>query len=321
MTLTLSRFQGSLAVLLCGLSFSFGPLTFRALREADEWQYLSHRSFSAALVSALIISMAGRNPVRAVVDAGIRQFLAGLVLGTMFTLFVVALSRVSAAFVLLMQTTSPFYAAFLARVFLREPISRDTVIAMVAAAIGVGVMVGGNLGTGDAIGIVLSVALAVALGSYSVLIRSTPTGDPGVPTLVAGTSAGVGAGLVALFSGAGVAVPGFDLAMAFLAGGVLIGLFVPVWNFAHRFVPTAEVNMLIITEVVMAPIWLWVFRDEEPTKGTLIGGAITLFAVCWLTLRAGKLDRHLSSHQGDQPRGLHAGAVPGFQRRRSVSPS
>ena len=310
----LSRLQGSLAVLVCGLAFSFGPLTFRAVREADEWQYLSHRSFAAALVSAAVIVTAGRNPFRAVVAAGRRQVLAGLLLAAMFSLFVVALSRVSAAFVLLMQSTSPFYAAILGRVFLKEPVSRDTLVAIAVATVGVVVMVGGNVGDSDLVGIVLSVALSVALGAYSVLVRSSPARDPGVPTLVGGTTAGVVAGLVALGTGAGVAVPAFDLLMAFVAGGLLIGLFTPIWNYAHRFVPPADVSLLLISEVVAAPVWVWVFRDERPTNETLLGGAIALAAVTWLTTRAARSNDHDLPDQMGRERGLHVGAVPGFRR-------
>ncbi len=313
---TLSRFQGSMAVLLCGLAFSFGPLTFRALREADEWQYLSHRSFAAALVSAMVIVAAGRNPVRAVVDAGRRQVMAGLLLAAMFSLFVVALSRVSAAFVLLMQSTSPFYAALLGRIFLKEPVSRDTIVAIVAATVGVVVMVGGNVGDGDAVGIALSVVLSIALGAYAVLIRSAPARDPGVPTLVGGTTAGVAAAVVAMGTGVGVAVPAFDLLMAFVAGGLLIGLFTPIWNYSHRFVPPADVSLLLISEVVAAPVWVWVFRDERPTNGTLLGGAITLAAVTWLTVRAARSGDHDLPDRMGRERGLHVGAVPGFRRYR-----
>ncbi|MEC8920443.1 MAG: DMT family transporter, partial [Actinomycetota bacterium] len=152
----LTRQQGSLVVLFCGLMFSFGPLAFRALREADAWQFLFHRSWATAVVSAAIIVAAGRNPLRSVVEAGLRQVAAGLVVAGLFTLFIVALSRASAAFVLLMQSTSPFYAALFGRIFLKEPVGRDTLMAMVVAAVGVVVMVGGNVGSGDALGTLLS---------------------------------------------------------------------------------------------------------------------------------------------------------------------
>ena len=40
----LTRFQGSMLVLAAGTTFSLGPLTFRALLEADAWQYLDRKS-------------------------------------------------------------------------------------------------------------------------------------------------------------------------------------------------------------------------------------------------------------------------------------
>ena len=311
----LSRLQGSLVVLFCGLMFSFGPLTFRALRDADAWQFLFHRSWATAVVSAAVIVAAGRNPLRSVVEAGLRQVAAGLVVAALFTLFIVALSRASAAFVLLMQSTSPFYAALFGRIFLKEPVGRDTLMAMVVAAVGVVVMVGGNVGSGDALGTLLSAILPIALGGYAVLIRSSPIRDPGVPMLVGGTAGAVAAAAVSSF-GPGVVVPAYDVLMGVIAGGLLIGVFAPVWNYAHRFVPPADVSLLLISEIVMAPVWLWIWRDETPSTETLIGGAISLAAVLWLTFRMARDGEPALSARG---RGLHVGSVPGFRCYRPSS--
>ena len=182
----LTRFQGSMLVLAAGTTFSFGPLTFRALLEADAWQYLFYRSFSAAVVATLTIMVLGRNPIRSIVEAGPRQAVAGLALGSCFVLFIPSLSRATAAFVLLLQCTSPFVAAILGRVFLRERVRRDTVAAMLVASIGVAIMVGGGLDGGDRLGILFSLLLPVCLGGYTVLIRSSPARDPGVPTVIGG---------------------------------------------------------------------------------------------------------------------------------------
>ena len=118
------------------------------------------------------------------------------------------------------------------------------------------------------------------------------------------------AGLISLF-GPGLALPARDVLMGFVGGGLLLGLGVPMWNYAHRFVPVAEVNLLLITEVVLAPVWLWIWPGERPSTTTLIGGGIALAAVTWLTVvtaRAGEMER--------APRriGLHAGAAPGYRR-------
>lgn len=306
----LTRLQGFLVVLAAGTMFSFGPLTFRAVVEADEWQYLFHRAFWTGVIAALVIGCRGRNPLAAVRASGRRQQLAGVLLGAMFGLFVVALSRATAAFVLLLQCTSPFYAALLARVFLGERVGRRTIVAMVVAAAGIVTMVGGNIGSSDPVGIVLALLLPVCLGTYTTLVRSAPADDPGAPTVVAGFFAATVAGIVSL-AGPGLDLPIRDVAMGFIGGGVLLGLGVPLFNYAHRFVPVAEVNLLLVTEIVLAPVWLWIWPGERPTVTTLIGGGITLAAVTWLTVS--------TARRGGMVRaplrvGLHAGATPGYWR-------
>ena len=314
MAVKLSRFQGSIVILCCGVAFSFGALTFRYLEEADEWQYLFVRGLSAALVSFLIILGMGRNPFRSVIEAGSAQIVAGLIMGGLFTLYIVALSRVTAAFVLLIQSTSPFYAAIFARFFLKESLTRDTGIAMFVSLVGVIVMVGGGLESGDPLGIILSVVLSIALGGYTVLVRSSPARDPGVPTVVGGSASALVAGLLAGF-GPGLEMSGNDVFMAFIGGGILIGAFTPFWNYAHRFVPSADISLLLISEIVAAPLWVWIWVDETPRTETLVGGAICLISVIWLTLRSSTEEDH-KFERLEQTRALHVGAVPSLFRIR-----
>ena len=309
---TLSRFQGSIAVLICGLSFSFGPLTFRAVDEADAWQYLFWRCSATAIVSIIIICLAGHNPFRSVSEAGRNQIIAGLFTAAMFTLFIIALSRATAAFVLLMQCTSPFYAAIFSRILLKEPVERKTLIAMTLSILGVGVMVGGNLGSGDAIGTTLAIILPMFLGGYTVLVRSSPIRDPGVPVIIGGITGAIVAAAVSL-PGPGLNVPLNDIMMAFISGGVLIGLFAPLWNYAHRFVPAADVSLLLISEVIAAPIWLWIWMNETPASSTLIGGGICLASVTWLTRQAARYIKS-SSRLSKRIHGLYVGAAPIFKR-------
>jgi len=314
MAVKLNRFQGSIVILCCGVAFSFGALTFRYLEEADEWQYLFVRGLSAALVSFLIILGMGRNPFRSVIEAGSAQIVAGLIMGGLFTLYIVALSRVTAAFVLLIQSTSPFYAAIFARFFLKESLTRDTGIAMFVSLVGVIVMVGGGLESGDPLGIILSVVLSIALGGYTVLVRSSPARDPGVPTVVGGSASALVAGLLAGF-GSGLEMSGNDVFMAFIGGGILIGAFTPFWNYAHRFVPSADISLLLISEIVAAPLWVWIWVDETPRTETLVGGAICLISVIWLTLRSSTEEDH-KFERLEQTRALHVGAVPSLFRIR-----
>ena len=41
-----------------------------------------------------------------------------------------------------------------------------------------------------------------------------------------------------------------------------------------------------MSEIVLGPVWVWWAYDETPANATLLGGAVILVAVVWLTLQA-----------------------------------
>jgi len=53
-----------------------------------------------------------------------------------------------------------------------------------------------------------------------------------------------------------------------------------------RYVPAAQVSILALLEVVLAPIWVWIFVNEVPSATTLIGGVIVLGGVMYQALGA-----------------------------------
>jgi drug/metabolite transporter (DMT)-like permease len=46
-----------------------------------------------------------------------------------------------------------------------------------------------------------------------------------------------------------------------------------------RHVPAAELALLSLTEVILSPIWVWLWVGEIPSLATLAGGAIVLAAI------------------------------------------
>lgn len=269
-----------------GFVFSFGGLAFRAVEGATDWQYLFYRGTSVAVAMAVLLWIRhGRAGLVRLRTAGWRQVAAGVVLGGMFTLFVTALARTTVAITLFMQAAAPFAAALLGWIFLRERVRRPTWVAMAVAASGIALMVGGRPDTGSALGLLLAGGIPIGLGVYSVLLRSTPAVEPAVPALVAGVVAGLAAGVVAL-SGPGLAVSLRDVVLGVIGGGVLLGIGLPMFNAGHRAIPAAEVNVLLLVEVILGPLWVWIWPGETPATTTLIGGAIVLAAVAGVALIA-----------------------------------
>ena len=95
----------------------------------------------------------------------------------------------------------------------------------------------------------------------------------------------LGATAAALANG-GLAVSWRDAALACVSGGVALGIGLPLFNLGHRSVPAARVSLLLMTEIVLAPLWVWIWPGETPRVGTLIGGAIVLAAVVWLVTKS-----------------------------------
>ena len=167
-----SETVASLLVLLAGVVFSFGPLIFRSTSgEASAWQYMFWRFIGlGAVAGAGLIAMGVllcRRPQPRWRDAG-----GGLMMCGCNVCFIVALDRVDAATVLLLQSLAPWSAALLGWALLREPVDKHTCLTMVLATAGVAIM-GTDWGTADAVGLGAAITIAVLLGSYAVVIRAS----------------------------------------------------------------------------------------------------------------------------------------------------
>lgn len=273
--------------------FSFGALFFRATDDVDAWQYLAFRGAGAVAVVGPLLLWQNRADVGA-----IRRRLpwqhaaAGAVLGTLMISFIVALSRADAAFVLLFQALAPITAAIFSWLLLRERFERDAAAAAVAALVGVTIMVASGLDAGVGWAVLIVAYIPLGLGVYSSLIRAGAEGDPLVPVLIAG-SITTAAGVVVSLATDGLAVSGRDLVIGLLAGALLIGVPLPFFNYAQKAVPAPDATLLLMSEIVLGPIWPWLVYDETPTGATLVGGAIILVAVVWLTTRTSSTEERV----------------------------
>lgn len=281
----LSERQGATLVAVSGVVFSITAIALRAVEDATDWQVLTYRGASTALAMVvLIVVRRNGRPVR-LRDTTWRTVLAGAVLAVTSMLYVLALSRTTAATTLFLLAAAPIFAAVIGWLVLGEAVPRATKIAIALTAVGIVIMVGSGLDAGSGVGVLLALIIPVTIGLYNVILRSDGGADPIVPALVAGVTLTVVAGVVALAT-EGLAVSARDAALACITGGVALGIGLPLFNLGHRSVAAAKVSLLLMTEVVLAPLWVWIWPGEQPGLGTLFGGAIVLATVAWLVTRA-----------------------------------
>lgn len=293
----LTERQGAVLVASAGVVFSFTAIAYRAVDSATDWQFLAWRGASTtAAMLALTLLRRRRRPVQ-FGQADRRVLVAGLLLAGASMMYILALSRTSAATTLFLLAAAPIFAAVVGWLVLHERVERPTVIAIGFTLIGITVMVGSGLDAGSGIGVLFAALIPVLVGSYNVVLRSAGEVDPVIPALIAGALLALAAGLMAALDG-GLAVGWRDALLACVTGGFALGIGLPMFNLGHRSVAAARVSLLLMTEVVLAPIWVWIWPGEQPRASTLIGGAIVLTTVVWLLTRASvgaSADDHLAA--------------------------
>jgi len=72
---------------------------------------------------------------------------------------------------------------------------------------------------------------------------------------------------------------GSDWTIFLLLGFFQMGLGLTLLTVGARMLPSAEVALLTLLEVVLGPLWVWLAYSEQPTATTLVGGAIITAAV------------------------------------------
>ena len=268
-------------VLAAGCCLSLGGLILRHVETAGVWQVSFYRSvaFFAMVLAFLAVRYRGLvvAPFLAIGPGGL---LVALFMGVGSALYLLAISLTTVANVMFILATAPLLTAALGRVLLGERLRMITWIAMTLALCGIGVMVADGLGSGRLAGNLAALGAVVCFAGMVIAIRRAGTVDM-VPAICLG---GPVAALLSAFLAGGLAVSGHDLGLALLLGTAQVGAGFLLITLGTRYVPAGEVALLAQSEIVLAPIWVWVFVDEVPSDPTLLGGAIVLTAVFGLAV-------------------------------------
>jgi drug/metabolite transporter (DMT)-like permease len=281
--------RGIVLVAMAGGFWSLGGLLIRLIDAASGWQIVLFRSLALALTLTLIIALRHRSRLLAAfrdAGAGGVAAAAGLAAGSIG--YVLSLQYTSVANAVFMLGASPFFAALLGRVVLGETIRGATALAMAAALLGILVMVGGGLVVGTIRGNLLALGASVGFAVFSVLLRRGRARD----MLPCAAISGMVSALIALpvvLAGApsianALGVSPRDLALCAVMGAAQVGGGLALFTLGARHVPVAELTLLSLTELALAPIWVWLALGEVPSGYTVLGGAIIVAAITYQAL-------------------------------------
>ena len=290
---------GMAVIVASSIVISFGGLLVRSMDGADALQINFYRALSLLVVVSVILVAQYRGETIARVRAiGRPGLFGGLILGAAGVCFMQAMTSTTIANALFILSSIPFITAALAWLFLGERLQRATLVTMLVASLGIGVMMLEGFEAKSLYGNGMALVTAVCFSSFAVTVRRHRNVDM-LPTLL------VSAALIALVSlvlrWGDLGISGHDIVLCILYGGVLSGF--ANWTFiiASRHLVAAEVTLFMLLEFAFGPLWVWLFIGEVPAALTLAGGALVMTAVA---LRAG-----LELGRGRQT--LKRGRLPG----------
>lgn len=271
---------GVVLVLTAGVLWSFQALMIRQMVEAGSWAVLTWRS--AAMLPILLAFMAWRSgglPWPAIRKAGLAGVLGGLALVAAMGGAILAFQTTTVANAAFLLAASPFLAAILGRIILREAVPGKTWGAIGLALIGIFVMVREGLAAGALLGNVAALTSVLGFAAFSVALRWRKTDDSLPSALVGAAFAVILGALAAMPAGQALAIPASDLMWCAVMGVVTMSGGMVLYTFGSRVVPSAELTLLSNTEVLLAPVWVWLILGETASPGTLVGGGIVLAAI------------------------------------------
>lgn len=268
--------RGIAFMLAAGAFASVNGILFRNIEAATDWQIIFWRNGTMFLFLIGLLAVRSRGAVgTAFRAAGRPGLVGGLILGAGNIFFALSIIHTTVANALFILSASPFLSAILAWFLLREQVHSRTILAMVVALAGVGVMVMEGLGAGRLFGNLMAVGTTLAHAGFVVSLRYGRSADM-LPSIVI---AGASAAIVAVAVGGSMAVSWHDFAMTAMMGVGAMSLGFICFTVGSRHVPAAQVALLSLSEVVLGPIWVALVVDELPSALTLVGGALVLAAI------------------------------------------
>ena len=280
-----------IVVLIAGLFWSFGPLVVRNIDNAQliPWQYLFFRGSVIFLILNIYLFLAeGQKFINNYNKIGLSGLIGGISLGTANITFILSITSTSTAVTLLMLAAMPFIAAILAYVFLKEKISKTTLIAITIAAAGVIFMSFDSRETGTVFGLVNGLISSLGFAGFTVSLRWRKKTPKFTTVAIAGIFCSAVAILVLLFNDSNILISLKNSSLSALHGFlVCTGLI--LFSIKSKDLPVTDLTLLSLTEVLGGIFWVWLpwfGINEIPSTNTLIGGATIVFAITFYGFNA-----------------------------------
>lgn len=188
--------------------------------------------------------------------------------------FVFALHHTSVANTLVIISSSPMFAAFYSRVFLKEKVAYRTMIAMTVVIAAISAIVSDTKGPNSITGNLFAIGAAISMSGAFTLMRKGKDRNMVPATALSGLFvlliAGWMSNSLSLTSAQVTLI--FCMALSSITGFFLITI-------GPRFISAPEVSLLMPLETVLGTLLVWAILNEAPSLTAIMGGIIVIGAL------------------------------------------
>jgi drug/metabolite transporter (DMT)-like permease len=250
--------------------------------QSYQWQYLFFRGLTIAIVILIyLMAREGLAFISHFKRIGLAGLLGAVGLVTAMSGYILSITLTTVANTLFMLAATPFIAAFLGIVLLKEKVRYSTWVAMVIALSGILVMVLEGLGAGSFLGNLFALMAASGFAVFSVSLRWRKQTPQFATIALAGALCMLFTLLILFFRNETLAMPLRNVYLSMLHG-LVVGSGLILFSLSAKFLPAAELTLLLMVEAVGGILWVYlpIFGIHEiPSVTTVVGGIIVLAAI------------------------------------------
>ena len=237
-----------------------------------------------ALLIFLLITYK-KNTIKIIKDAGFPAVLGGIVMSLSFIAFVVSMSITTVANVVFIISTQTMFLAIFGFFYLKEKISLISFFSILLAMCGITIMVGNPLSSSSFLGNIVALAIPINFSILVMIIRKNKNLDM-VPAIF---YSGIFSIIYGLILSESFLFTSHDILMGFFLGVPQLALGFICITIGSRTTPSTTIGLLMLTETLFAPIWVWLFLNEIPSVSVIIGGVVIITAIILKSLDKQKI--------------------------------
>ena len=270
------KVPGYILILFGGFCLSWGGFVVRSFETSDVWDILFLRSFFFFLgISTFLFLIYKKNTAKIIRESGFPALLGGFVMSFSFIAFVFAMMNTSVANVVFIISTQTMFLAIFGFFYLKEKVSLIGFISIVLAMSGITIMIGDSIFSGTLFGNLIALIIPISFSILVMIVRKHSNLDL-MPAIWYASILGL------IYSIAMVESFDFtnhDIFMGFLLGVPQLSFGFICITIGSRTTRSVTIGLLMLTETIFAPLWVWLFLNEIPPTSVFIGGFIIVLAI------------------------------------------